>query len=175
MITLDKSEGDKVIKDRIRGCLDDLIHLDEIYILIAKRILSDDNDLLDGHEIVRWILKHTCSDHYKCHVGTKDGELKCHIANNGYENLCSTQHSMKHLDVKHLKQACKVMGSIGLMGKDEDNEEWVIKGPCLQALKHYSPACASNGKISPWNGCFLGTTQSSQNLQFYTGYLVSQY
>ena len=95
--------------------------------------------------------------------------------NNGYENPYPNEHTMKYVDVNHSEQCCKILNSIGLMKKDEDNGKWIIKESCLQAVKHYPPSCAGDGKISPCNGRLFAATRSSQNLQFCTGYLVSRY
>ena len=65
LITLDRSEGDEIIKDKIRGSLDDVIRTDEVNDLISEGILSDENDLFDVRELARRLLKHTCSDHCK--------------------------------------------------------------------------------------------------------------
>lgn len=95
--------------------------------------------------------------------------------NNRIENPNPAEHTIKPIHVQHSKRANDLLEECGLLRRDTVTGVSIPEKKCMRAEKHYPPADAGEGIISPCNGRLFAATLSQQNLQLCTNYVSSRY
>lgn len=164
-------EGLKAVLYKIRGCLADLIHYNEIAQLKEEGFISSSLQLQEILWDAEKFLAHQCHD--RCQVPRIDSNGETHFVCKVPSNFWLTDqpqnHSIQPLPVQHSKECCEVLRLLSMMDGNAMTEK------LLQAERHIPRSANTDSKFSPTNGKLFICFPSAQNLQFTTGYSVSAY
>ena len=179
-------EGLDKVLGRIRGCIADIIQLDEIEEYMVEQNLSYDV-LLEILECAEKFLRHEC--HARCQVpvrGSNKGDSKepvkymCKVPNNPLLTDKPQDHRFVEVQVEHSKEAMEILAELGLieiLNAYDGESDVKIKylDPALSMIRHVPRCDRRDGIISPVGGKLFVLNPSAQNLQFPTGYSLLRY
>ena len=169
----DGSEPFSITESQIRGSTIDLLSPEEVDDLIAKGLLSCQDEALTMKDLAKKVLSHVCNSQCQRCFGVEDNETHCRVTDNAKESPNYTCYCVKELHVQHSNDANQVLMELGLF--IEMDNGFVPCEDVFRVTKHYPPADPSDGKMSACNGRLFVLTQSNQNLKIMTGYLASRY
>jgi len=175
LLWLDDTQTDELIQERVRGSLMTLVYPNEVNGYIEERLMSCQSDWWNITEKASKFLRHTCSSRCMKRVGIGNNELRCRVTNNERESKNPREHTLEEIYVEHSEKALVILESLGLYENDPITNRCFPVENSLKATKHYPPAYAAEGIISPCNGRLFVACPGNQNLKVVTGYLASRY
>ena len=152
-----------------------LVRPSEVDQFIEEGLLPNASHLKVVYEKAHMFLRHNCSARCLKHFGVENNQLKCRVGNNKFESPNPREHCIKEIVIHHSEPALAVLTSVGLYAQNASTGQLTPTHDLLHVTKHYPPAYAAEGIVSPCNGCLFVANSSNQNLKIVTGYLLSRY
>ena len=166
----DPKDLEKVLS-KVRGCIRDLLHDEEVAEFKRLGIISSADHLLDLLQQAKTFLTHRC--HERCQIPRQDGNgnvtFVCKVSDNSLRSSRPFQHTLAVARAEHTASAKAIYNRLGMMRGDEVIEQ------CLSSRFHVPITERKDRKFSPTNGHLFACYPSSQNLQFCTGHTIAQY
>ena len=163
-------------QDRVRGCLVDIVRLDEIDDLVARGLLDSHEDWCEVLNLAEQILTHRTRRNMK-RTGPGDNDIQPREGNNFYKHPNPTNHVMQTIDPGHTAEAVRILSDCGLCSEPPPDAPRLFRNPNpqLQCKRHHPPTCLADGNMSPVVGELFCAIRSMMNAQVCTGYSVNRY
>ena len=178
-IDISTEAGLYAVMSKIRGCLSDLLHDDEVIDLQNKGLISSAEHLASILQNALAFLSHNC--HERCQIPTIDENggtyYICKVPDNFFRSDRPQMHTIQQLPIFHSRNTIEILQQLGMakvsqIGFDEFTE---IIDPALKMEPHIPVSSPHTPKFSPTNGHLFVAYPSSQNLQLCTGHSICSY